>query len=66
MENANKGGTGMIYPHKTRVVKAWVVCSKCNGARHRVLPGEKTPWWFCQDEKQYLKEGQEIELEDIK
>jgi len=42
---------------------AWVACQKCNGARHRVIPGKDAPWWWCQDEKQQLEEGQEIEVE---
>lgn len=60
----------MIEPHieqdngNIQVVEAWVRCSKCNGALHRIFPGEKTPWWMCQDEKCQLKEGQEIEIED--
>lgn len=55
----------MIYPHTDKIqrVKAWVVCDKCNGSRHRVFPGDKTPYWWCQDEKQELKENQEIEVE---
>ena len=42
--------------------KVWVVCKKCNDAWHSVLPGEKTPYWWCQDEAVYLAEGQEIEV----
>lgn len=58
----------MIEPHtvendKVRTAIAWVVCPRCNNARHRVMPGEKTPWWFCQDEKEELAEGQEIEID---
>jgi len=45
--------------------KAWVVCDKCNSAKHRVLPGEKAPYWYCQDEKVSLIEGQEVEVEYI-
>ena len=59
----------MIAPHvekeggEIQYVKAWVVCSKCNNARHRVLPGQKTPHWYCQDERCELKPNQEIEVE---
>ena len=60
----------MIYPHtiesgQIRRVRAWVKCSKCNNAKHLILPGDKTPYWWCQDEKQQLKRGQEIEVEYI-
>lgn len=61
----------MIAPHITdefgceRLVNAWVKCSKCNGAYHRILPGKITPYWWCQDERQELKPGQEIEVEYI-
>ena len=56
----------MISPH-TEIgnVEAWVTCAKCNNAKHRVLPGEKTPYWLCQDERCELKLGQEIEVEYI-
>jgi len=46
-----------------RPVKAWVKCRKCNDARHLILPGEKTPYWWCQGEKKQLKAGEEIEVE---
>ena len=60
----------MIEPHiiknsEIQRVNAWVVCGKCNNARHRIMPGEFTPWWFCQDEKYELAQGQEIEVEYI-
>ena len=54
----------MIYPHiGDTIVEAWVVCGKCNGAKHRVLPGKDTPFWWCQDEANRLEPGQEIEVE---
>ena len=59
----------MIPPHiekrsgEIQYVWAWIVCSKCNNARHGVLPGEKTPLWYCQDERCELKPNQEIEVE---
>jgi len=53
----------LIYPHTEHTVEAWVRCAKCNGSLHRIMPGEITPWWFCQDEKQELKVGQEVEVE---
>jgi len=46
-------------------VKVWFVCPKCNNSRHRILPGEKAPYWWCQDEKISLREGDEVEIEDI-
>mgnify|MGYP001561007422 CR=1 FL=1 len=48
------------------VVKAWVTCTKCGGAKHRILRGKKTPQWFCQDVKYQLEVGQEIDVEDVK
>ena len=48
-----------------RPVWAWVKCAKCNNAKHLILPGDKTPYWWCQDEKQQLREGQEIEVEYV-
>lgn len=42
---------------------AWVVCAKCNNAWHRILPGDKTPYWYCQDEKCELIEGKEVEVQ---
>jgi len=58
----------MITPHieengRIQTVEAYIICGSCDNARHRILPGEKTPWWFCQDEKYELKPGQEIEVE---
>lgn len=58
----------MIYPHtiengEIKKVNAWIVCDKCNDSRHHILPGEKTPYWWCQDEKKELKPNQEIEVE---
>ena len=59
----------MIEPHiiqnngQPQVVEAWVKCSKCNNSMHRILPGQKTPYWWCQDEKQQLQEDEEIEVE---
>ena len=55
----------MIFPHteEGKLVQAWIVCSKCNGSYHRVLPGIETPYWWCQDEKCQLREGQEIEVQ---
>lgn len=56
----------MIYPHTEdgKVVEAWVVCLKCNGSRHRVIPGEETPYWWCQDEKHRVEAEQEVEYLD--
>ena len=55
----------MIQPNiDARPVKAWIVCPKCNNAYHRILPGDKTPYWWCQDEVVYLGEGQEIEYQE--
>ena len=42
---------------------AWVVCRKCNNAKHRILPSKEVPFWYCQDEKYELKPSQEIEVE---
>lgn len=58
----------MIHPHiikgdKVQPVRAWIICGKCNGAKHLIFPGEKTPWWYCQDEKHNLVEGQEVDVE---
>lgn len=59
----------IIQPHieekgKIKTVTAWVDCGKCN-CMHRILPGEITPYWWCQDERCQLKEGQEIEVKYI-
>ena len=56
-----------VLPHTAdgRKVKAWVICAKCKGMRHRVLPGEITPYWWCQDNRISLQEGQEIEVESV-
>ena len=48
-----------------QAVKVWFVCPKCNNSRHRILPSEKAPYWWCQDEKISLREGDEVEIEDI-
>ncbi len=54
----------MINPNiNGRKVGAWVVCKKCNDSRHRILPGKETPFWWCQDKKISLKEGEEIDVE---
>ena len=57
-----------VFPHifikdKEKRVRAWVKCPKCNNSLHLVLPGEKSPYWWCQDERQELKPGQEVEVE---
>ena len=43
----------------------WFICAKCNNSWHRVIPGKKAPYWWCQDEKVELKGGDEVEVEDI-
>ena len=48
-----------------QIANVWFFCAKCNNSRHRVLPGEKAPFWWCQDNKVNLKEGDEVEIEDI-
>ena len=54
------------FPNKEgKPVEAWIKCAKCNGARHRIYPGEKTPFWLCQDERRELKPDQEIEVESL-
>jgi len=66
----NKETGIMIYPHTIenegyQRVRAWVKCVKCNNALHLVLPGENTPYWWCQDKKCELAPEQEIEVEYI-
>ena len=55
----------MIQNSEIQNAVVWVICAKCNGAKHLVLKGEQTPYWWCQDERYYLREGQEIELEEV-
>ena len=55
-----------VYPNVDgQRARAWVVCKKCNNAKHRIFPGDETPWWWCQDTKSQLKRDQDIEIEYI-
>ncbi len=54
----------ITHVEDARKVIAWFICGKCNNAKHRIFPGEKTPWWWCQDHKCQLSEGDEIEIEE--
>ena len=46
-----------------RDADVWFVCAKCNNSWHRVFPGEKAPYWWCQGEKVELKKGEEVEVQ---
>jgi len=45
--------------------EVWVVCSTC-GEKHQVLPGVGSPVYWCENRLMNLKEGDDIEYEEVK
>lgn len=43
--------------------KVWVVCSVC-GQEHRLLPGVGAPVYWCGNELESLKEGDDVVYEE--